>query len=337
MQRSNLLTNQQLANLAPLQLPFYRHNRYSGDDSGIVLADFTLESQHTIRGVYAAMLELLALCTAYKDQTLPRDGLKQLLDAAQWSHLMHQLQHLEASHATTHHDQVNEVMHDVRGGGCAALSINLQLIALDIVDLNDTLRVFFLTRDHLKIMRSAIRDLDPPRYEADYSQKLHNVKLIVEKWTDAVHKYATTSAHVSVDCQFDGNISERCLEFAALDRVLYNVLNNAVRHTADETVHLAIFSLAGEHPHDVRFVVYNAITAAHQHILQAKFGSDINRLFAGGFTTGGTGLGMHICAQFVTNAYGLGSPKHALAERHLGAKIIDEQFVVWFHWPIAAD
>jgi len=61
------------------------------------------------------------------------------------------------------------------------------------------------------------------------------------------------------------------------------------------------------------------------------------RLFAGGFTTGGSGLGMSICAQFVANAYGLQDTAQALDERYLGASRLDDCFVAWFHWPVAAD
>lgn len=46
---------------------------------------------------------------------------------------------------------------------------------------------------------------------------------------------------------------------------------------------------------------------------------------------------MRICADFVCNAYGLPTVDQALGEGHLGARFIDEFFVAWFHWPVAAE
>ncbi|HYF62266.1 MAG TPA: ATP-binding protein [Herpetosiphonaceae bacterium] len=337
MSTNSPLTLDRLHALAPDSLHSYRASRYFGDDNSVVLADFAPASQQSLRQLYAALLELLALTSQHKDRPLPLDVLKTTLEAVGWSATLKQLQELEGNPDRAPAPHLDEVIHDVRGGSCMALALNLQLLQLGIGEAEDSLRAFFMTRDHLKIMRNAIRDIDAARYQADWEQKLHNVRLIVEKWSDSVYQIHNSAATILVDCRFDGNISERCLEFSALDRVLYNLVNNAVRHTADDQVHIVIFPLGGEHPRDVRFVIYNAISSEHGRLLAERFGDRIDQLFAGGFTTGGTGLGMSICAQFIVNAYGLQDTEQALAERYLGATLIDDWFVSWFHWPVAAD
>jgi signal transduction histidine kinase len=331
------LSFEQLYALAPAALPSYRTSRYVGDDNSVVLADFAPDSQQTLRDLYHALLELLALTGQYKARPIPLDVLKPALESLGWSATLKRLQELEASPDRPAAPHLGEVIHDVRGGSCMALALNLQLLQLGIAEAEDSLRAFFMTRDHLKIMRNAIRDIDVARYQADLEQKLHNVKLIVEKWSDSVYQLANSAATILVDCRFAGNISERCLEFSALDRVLYNLVNNAVRYAADDQVHIVIFPLDAESPRDVRFVIYNNISAEHGRLLSDRFGRQLSQLFAGGFTTGGSGLGMSICAQFVANAYGLQDTAQALDERYLGATRLDDCFVAWFHWPVAAD
>jgi signal transduction histidine kinase len=337
MNQSQPFTLDQLHALAPPSLPSYRNSRYFGDDNSVVLSDFTPADQAVIKDMYAALITLMELIRQQKDTGFDLPSLQALLAQLSWSALIQRLQHLGDSlpeHIAAH---LGEAIHDIRGGSFAALSINLQMLGLGLVEHDDLLRIFFLVRDHLKIMRNAVRDIDPQRYQADWEQKLHNVKLIVEKWTNTIHKVSNTTARIDLDCRFDGNISERCLEFSALDRVLYNMVNNAVRHTADDVVYLSIFPANPDQPHDVRFVIYNAITPAHRQILHDRFGANLNQVFGSGFTTGGSGLGLRICAHFVANAYGVHEFEQATGAGYLGAALLDDYFVNWFHWPVAAD
>ncbi|MBA3469874.1 MAG: HAMP domain-containing histidine kinase [Herpetosiphonaceae bacterium] len=337
MNQPNPLALAQLQALAPPTLPSLRASRYFGDDNSVVLADFTPADQAVIKEMYATLITLMGHLRQQKDTAFDLPSLQALLTQLSWPALIKQLQQLGTTmpeHAATH---LGEAIHDIRGGSFAALSINVQMLSLGLVEDDDLLRIFFLVRDHLKIMRNAVRDIDLQRYRADWEQKLHNVKLIVEKWTNTIHKVSNSSAQIELDCQFDGNISERCLEFSALDRVLYNMVNNAVRHTADKVVYLSIFPADPAQPHDVRFVIYNAIAPEHRQTLQQHFGDNLNQVFGSGFTTGGSGLGLRICAHFVANAYGIHSFEEATSAGYFGATLLDSYFVNWFHWPVAAD
>ncbi|HEX5690820.1 MAG TPA: ATP-binding protein [Roseiflexaceae bacterium] len=173
------------------------------------------------------------------------------------------------------------------------------------------------------------------RYLGDQSNRAHGVDLLLEKWHDAVYMLPNTSARIVVDSRFAGVVCESCQEFAALDRVVYNLLNNAVRNTADATVQLAILPVEPELPRNLRFVVANRVTDTQRARLFERFGESLGELFRGGFTTGGGGLGMRICADFVCNAYGVASIEQALAAGYFGAQLHDSLFVNWFHWPVA--
>ncbi|NJO06876.1 MAG: hypothetical protein HC876_15890 [Chloroflexaceae bacterium] len=242
-----------------------------------------------------------------------------------------------ASYGQSQHPNLGRVVHDIKGGGFLALSIYLQLLEFGLYGEDDFSRLFFLTRDHRKIMRNAVQQIDPAGEIRDSQEIEHNVSLLAEKWYDALHQVrdGTVAARIHLDCRYTGSISESCLEFAALDRVLYNLINNSAQHTADGQVYFAIFPPDEDTvpPADLRFVVYNRSTPEHLRLLAQRYDETMGELFLGGFTTGGTGHGLRICAEFVTNAYGLQSVEQAIAERYCGAARIDEFFVNWIHWP----
>ncbi len=338
MDNHHPLSDAEIASLAPGSLAMYRTSRYQGDGISVTLDDFAEADRTTIRQLYATLQGLLDLFHGHLDQ--PEAGLtatRAFLDQHDWVQLVRQAQDLGSAAALrTNRELLGQVLHDLRGGALQALSIQLQFASMGLAKPEDLLRLFFLTRDHLKIMRNAVRDVDVAGYEHDRAQKAHNIDLLIEKWQGATYRLHGVAAQLAVDCRFDGTVSERCLEFAALDRVLYNLINNAARNTADGRVALAILPLGQRQPQHLRFVIANSISAKHQRLLQEHYGDELGELFRGGFTTGGTGQGMQICASFVRHAYGIPSFEQALAEGHFGAQLIRSYFVSWFHWPIPA-
>ena len=223
-----------------------------------------------------------------------------------------------------------KALHDVRGGALAALALTLDLIAITDTSTAEVVRAFYLTRDHLKIMRNALEDVDAVARERDRTSRDHGTRLLFEKWSSAVHRLpGDRSARVEVDSTYEGPVSRRCLEFSALDRVLYNLMNNAVRFTANGVVTLYLREIEG----NLRFVVVNEIASSQLAAVRERGSDDIGRLFLGGFTTGGEGVGLSICGEFVANAYGLPDVSVAIRERHVGAKTVGSTFVAWFHWP----
>lgn len=347
--------------LAPAQLTNLRQERYGGDDMGIRLRDLPAADVAGIRALYSVISRLLdelrvALRIAHGDGSAPggvRNGSPDLSDSSvddveparivlkrtaadpDWRAAM---KAARALHYPTAGDGGRakditlrrQALHDVRGGALAALALTLDLIAVTDASTAEVVRAFYLTRDHLKIMRNALEDVDTVARERDRTFRDHGTRLLFEKWSSAVHRLpGDRSARVEVDSTYEGPVSRRCLEFSALDRVLYNLMNNAVRFTANGVVTLYLREIAG----NLRFVVVNEIASSQLAAMQERWGDDVGALFLGGFTTGGEGVGLSICGEFVANAYGLPDVSVAIRERHVGAQIIGSAFVAWFHWP----
>ena len=124
------------------------------------------------------------------------------------------------------------------------------------------------------------------------------------------------------------------MEFGALDRILYNLINNACRHTVGESIQLVVFPVPDEQGENLRFVLLNALSREDNAYLSQ---TDMQTLFRAGVSTTGSGYGLNVAAEFVTNAFGLSNPQDAVAGGYLGARLLHEQFAIWFHWPIVAE
>ena len=228
------------------------------------------------------------------------------------------------------HKLLRQVIHDLRGGPMTSLVMNMSML-LNGRDI-DVSYIWLLARDVRKIARNCFPDLDLDHYNQDQSENPHSVRLIGEKWSRV-----NRGAGVRVHMKFDGNIATSCVEFSALDRTLYNLMNNALRESSsdDEAIELFMVIQADTpDPEDVRFWVRNPIHPQQQKNLSNKFGDDLSDLFLTPFSTTGSGMGMQIVCDFVSKAYGV-SAKRALEMNLAGILLEDEYFNVWFHWPTA--
>jgi signal transduction histidine kinase len=339
MEHTYPLTIADLKPLAPLNLTSYRDIRYTGDQMGLSIDDFVEEDRQQIYALYAFLSDMLSIFKQHwDDPEQSQQQLSALVSSMNWTAFLASVRNMGAATYEHRYDKViSQAMHDIKGGGFSGLTLYLQLLGRGADRRGDLARMFFLTRDHLKIMRNAIPGIDPEAEARDRAERAHEARLFVEKWQNTTHQVGDVAAQIIIDCQFAGSISERCLEFSALDRVLYNLINNATRHTADGRVYFFIFPLTEENPHDLRFVVYNSIPAEHCAKLRENYPDDLGELFRGGFTTGGSGIGLRICADFVNNAYGIPSFDKGLEGHYFGARCMNGYFVNWVHWPVAAD
>ncbi len=330
------LAEDYLATLAPQQLVNYRTLRYRGEGMSLALNEFADTDRATLTRLYALLTSIYDLLKEdWHDPQKVAAPLQTIVQEANWTRFIGELQHLGRATREQHNSPtLAQILHDIRGGSFMALSLYLQLLEMSLVSDEDFARVFFLARDHLKIMRNAIREIDPPRQTVDATLNMHSVRLFLEKWDRVLYRLPGNTARIHVDCHFSGSVSESCLEFSALDRVLYNLINNAVRYTSGDAVYVAILPVPSEEAHDLRFIVYNPISDAQQAALANKFGDSLSELFRGGFTTDGHGLGMRICADFVINAYGLRGIDAAITEGYFGATMHDGMFINWIHWPL---
>ncbi|MDQ2667419.1 MAG: hypothetical protein M3Z05_15585 [Gemmatimonadota bacterium] len=82
----------------------------------------------------------------------------------------------------------------------AALALTLDLIVITDTSTADVVRAFYLTRDHLTIMRNALVDIDADARERDRTYRDHGSRLLLEKWSSATHRLPNNrSAHIEVD------------------------------------------------------------------------------------------------------------------------------------------
>ena len=224
--------------------------------------------------------------------------------------------------------RLRQVIHDLRGGPLTSLVMVVSMLTNNID--TDISYIWLLARDVRKITRNCFPDLDREAYVADLGHKAHSIRLLAEKWS-----LVQRGAGVDVYSEFGGNIANSCIEFSALDRVLYNLMNNALRESAADAppVQLYMFTEAKQaDATDVRFYIRNSIEASKFDELSQRFGENLSELFLTSYSTTGSGIGMQIVGDFVGQAYGV-STRRALEQRILGAMISPQYFDVWFHWP----
>lgn len=330
------LSDETVKALAPCNLPFLRHDPFTRSRSSASIHELPETIQRTVRELYQTLLMIFAEFDQQRQIDLHR--LQQLLQETHWHDLMHELRNLSLHQADAH---LGQVLHDLRGGSLQALALQLQLIELGQVRPDDIERIYLLIRDHLKIMRNCLPDLDPVRTARDIELRAHGVDLLLEKWQHADYRLPDGQASITVDARYNGVVADRCVEFSALDRVFYNLINNATRHSADRRVMVGIFPIFECETPSLRIVVANRIDLLQRTALEQRFGLQWSDLFYGGFTfsrdgSSGHGFGLAICAELVANAYGLPNGPAAIGGGYVGARPHGDLFVAWFHWPIAA-
>jgi signal transduction histidine kinase len=327
----SLLSQTDLLDLAPVGLPNRRSKRYHGDNLAISMSSFVEADRAIIVELYDFLKGLLDLLNqesrdeARIVETLHPERVYPLMDNAGVLG--------KRSYEANPHPLLAKTIHDLRGGGLTPLFGLIEFANLDGPTPAMLNSMFFLTRDHLKIMRNALLGLDDAARTRDLEIKLHSTDLIVEKWDGTQLSSEKGEVRLAVHCPESVDISECCVEFGALDRILYNLLNNACRHTAREVIDLLLFPVPDRDGENMRCVLVNALAEADEaHLREVNLGT----LFDAGVSTTGSGYGLSVVAEFVANAFGLSSPDKAVAEQYVGVTLRQGNFVIWFHWPIVS-
>ena len=340
--------------LAPLDLPNYRQGRYAADDLCVNLASLAPVDAEILSHQYTVLSELLRIFIE-----------AHLADAEKWqavtawtqanppTKLTRQAQELGgASLGLVQSELLAKTVHDLRGGALTALLGRLQALAWLPQTVEQLNMLFILTRDQLKIMRSAVAGLDDARRHADRTPKAHAMKLMLEKWHRAVvGPHAGAQApRLEMDCRYEGPLTECCLESAAIDRIFYNLANNATRHAVGRLLRMVIFPLQQAATPTLRFVLANEINAQDATFLQQLAPApllldacpvpdlvDLPALFAPATSSTGSGFGLTVVADFVTGAFALESREDCIERRYVGAALLGQTFITWFHWPAGHD
>ena len=338
--------------LAPTELPNYRKQRYQGDGQSVELSHLAARDRTLLSRFYQILTELLyAIADGSTNDTQKWAALEEWSKRYNVDRFIDEVRELGvASHAEHPSEELAKTMHDLRGGGLSALLGRLQMLAYLPRQEGQLKAIFVLTRDHLKIMRNAITGLDDARRDADRKPKAHAMQLMIDKWHESVvgPKWRARPVRMEIDCRYEGALTECCMESAAIDRIFYNLANNACRYATDERLEMVVFPLPGSDC--LRFVLSNEVSEADVATLRSLTagagGADgvdhggspsMFALFEPAVSSTGSGFGLTVVADFVAGAFGLRNRSEALRERYVGATLDGRTFRVWFHWPLAQD
>ncbi len=226
--------------------------------------------------------------------------------------------------------ELRKACHDLRGGALTALTSFSRLLSRRPGDQHLVRKAVFLARDHAKMMRSILPDLDEAIHAADERVKRHSIHEFVDKWHEITVEMVSKRIRVVALCDFECYITSRCLESSAVDRILYNYINNGVRFSDGEIVRLTVIRLNSVL---TRWVVENQLTNRQKVWLHQTLGDELAGLFQGGYTRSGEGIGLSNCSDLVAASFGL-SPSEAIERGYLGARVFEDTYYAWFHWPI---
>ena len=322
-----MLNFTELYDLAPTDLPNRRADRFDGRGFGLDLAAFGPADRARLARLYAMVDNVYrplagARAASPRERLLALDGAALVRDASALGS--------DTPPEVTREPRVRRLLHDIRGGGLQLLLGTAELLQLNPAADDLVPNALSAARDHAKIMRAGFPALDPETYTADEEARVHAIDGFVTTWDGLSLKRAGRSVAVTVECEYRGAITGRCLETASIDRIMYNYMNNAMRFAADGKVAVWIF-LAGSDL--VRWVVHNTLSEDHRAWLDRATGNDSKVLFHGGLTQGGNGIGLSGCAEIVAECFGV-EPTDALRAGHLGARADATGFTAWFHWPV---
>ncbi|MBK8266675.1 MAG: ATP-binding protein [Nannocystis sp.] len=325
--------------LAPCDLTYARPTRYDGAGFSVPQSRFAHADIELLTRVYRVMRRAHGLWLHLRDAS--RIGAPLHIDLLR-RHILRELRDrrflltLRDLGAATYElgtppHEVRGALHDVRGGALLAL-IGFAAAEARGEEISDgeIRHAALRARDHARIMRHAVIDLDPQLREIDAEIKTHTILDFVDKWDMSIYRAGERQVVVSADVAFDGMVAHHDLETAALDRVLYNHVNNAAHYTADDRVSIAALPI---NDHLVRWVVENPLNPDHNLALREATGGDLGKLYQGGVTRGGHSIGLAQCAEIIATACGLRSPEEAVQRGYIGATVRDHRYTAWFHWP----
>lgn len=322
----------ELMALAPERRERCRSTRYRGDEVAVPLAVFDPGDRESIVDLYALLKALGAVVATEAARLGPQPLLAFVAE--------HRLDEMVARVRTLgrkSHDLLRAgIIHDIRGGAFNALVLQISRVGPRSFRRAWVTSIAFLARDHLKMMRGLVADLDPAARARDLEMIPHRLTTLVEALREFPAQVGGRQLDVDVDVDvdvdgpLDPTIAESCVECGAIDRIAYNLINNAVRHAEPPSVSVS-FLRAGD---DLRVVVQNRVSSADRVALEATLSADPAALF-GSFSTTGSGHGLQIVTYLVGSAYGVPDTGELLRDGYVGAQLRGDLFSTWFHWPLA--
>ena len=320
------------------QVTLLRRSRYHAQDIELSLYDVPLKARRAIRKLYRHLVELTYLLRPWLDNpdfptTMAEQRLRTFVLTAKWSQMIGALQDVTPTHTLIDSARVHRVIHDLRGGALSSLSLYLQLAESGDLLAQDIPHMVLLANDHAKMLRTAISDLDRVRYTRDELFLPQSIDALVQSWRNVYYRiHSGQAAHVTCHSSVVGSIADSVIELAALERVLYNLVNNAVRHAQSGGIDIAI-TYFDETQQLVKFTVQNALTAAQSAILTQLTADAPANLILQPVTTTGSGLGLGICADIIAHVF-QADVDEIIRQNYFVVSWTESRFVVEFVWPM---
>jgi len=327
-----MLSLDEILALAPQDIQVQRKDRYRGGGAALRLEDFAEDEKAVITSLYEELQRLFQFLSPSGDDNPVRR--KELSDLARELSLPAYQQQLIDLLNETEEERKATVFFDVAGGALSSLVGYILLIRVHGTESAYEQIMYYLVRDHLKIMRALIADLDPSGRARDEAPNYHSLDLLLEKWRDASYRAFERVIQVRFQNFYSGHVAERCLEFAEIDNLFYHLANNCVKFSVDGLMEIQVTALP-EKKH-LRWVFANRIHSS-QHESLASIRESGRSIFEKEVSTMGKGYGLGILAESIGHAYGFDSIREAEEEGLIGTQVRDDTFILSFHWPMARE
>lgn len=229
--------------------------------------------------------------------------------------------------------RLSRIFHDLRGTALHQLVGLADLWLAGLVRINELRAIAILARDHAKVLRHSFVGLDEEKRLLDSGRRLHGVENLRSRFPFLVLSNGDEDIQVDFAAEWNGDFAITCPEFSTVLKQLYNLMDNAARHTADRKVLVRVNAKPTVVPRSVRLVVANTLTPTERAALSPEA---LARLWRG-HTTTGSGLGLASCAALVAEAFGIGESAHAIDLGYVGSHVTTNGFVAWLHWPVVID
>ncbi len=173
--------------LADLELCSTREKRYTGGGFDISVAEFHPDDQAQLRKIYEATKKTYELWLYMREapnyDLMAHHLVGQFNEAFATS--VHQWGYPTIAENRPPHPMLHKVLHDIRGGALVGLTGYASMLA----SMNPTPAerkawveiATLMSRDHAKLIRNAVPDLDPLVREADEGLKIHDIDDFVRK------------------------------------------------------------------------------------------------------------------------------------------------------------
>lgn len=320
------LSHDTVSQFAPSHFESYRGTRYRAEEQAIELRCLALEDRPVVVAIYALLRELEALVSSDADVDDP-GPLSAFVARHDIHTLLHQIRRLGGQFQQDEH--IAEALHDIRGGALSALFVQLSSVGRVPYRSQISRALFLATRDHMKMMRSVVKDLDVVARERDLAFRPHSLFELTRALRDFTARVGDERVVVNVECATEGVIAESCVECAAIDRVAYNLLNNAVRYADSPSISAWLVTLEN----DLRVAIANSISSEQSAVVCEQLASNASSLF-GNFSSTGSGYGLRIVSELVGRAYGIANVETLTKNGYVGAVVVEDKFLTWFHWPL---